>query len=76
MLMFPHVAQKIQKELHEVVGVDRLPKIDDRANLPYLEAAWKESLRWSPIIPIGNSSIIGWKMHSSLTRDPSCHYEG
>jgi hypothetical protein len=55
MLIFPEIARKVQKEIENVVGTDRLPEVADRINLPYTEAVWKESLRWNTSVPIGAS---------------------
>ncbi|PVF91243.1 cytochrome P450 [Serendipita vermifera] len=53
MLLFPAIAQKVQDEISSVVGDERVPNVSDRANLPYTEAVWKESLRWNPSVPFG-----------------------
>lgn len=53
MLVFPDVAHKVQDEINSVIGSDRLPKVSDRANLPYTEAVWKEAIRWNPAVPFG-----------------------
>ncbi|KAL9122563.1 MAG: hypothetical protein Q9187_000877 [Circinaria calcarea] len=47
----PEVQQKAQEEIDRVVGTDRLPTWTDRENLPYVEAVFKEALRWHPVIP-------------------------
>ncbi|EIW77084.1 cytochrome P450 [Coniophora puteana RWD-64-598 SS2] len=47
-------AQKLgQQEIDRVVGSHRLPNFEDRASLPYLEAIYRESLRWHPVSPLG-----------------------
>lgn len=56
MVLFPEVASKVKKEIEDVLGRDSLPKVTDRPNLPYTEAVWKESLRWGPVGPLGQSS--------------------
>ncbi|KAL3494971.1 cytochrome P450 [Aspergillus germanicus] len=53
MLRFPHVQRKAQEEIDRVVGAERLPTLDDRENLPYINAIVKETLRWWPIAPMG-----------------------
>ena len=45
MVQHPDVYQKVQEEMDEVVGNDRLPTLDDRNHLPYLECILKEVLR-------------------------------
>lgn len=53
MSVFPDVQRRAQNEIDEVVGRSRLPRHDDRANLPYVNAVVKESLRWLPSVPLG-----------------------
>ena len=53
MVMFPEVQRKAQQEIDEHVGTHRLPVAEDRDNLPYVNGIVKESLRWSPITPLG-----------------------
>ena len=40
-------------ELDRVVGQDRLPTQTDFESLVYLQAAWKEAMRWHSVTPIG-----------------------
>ncbi|KAI0715645.1 O-methylsterigmatocystin oxidoreductase [Cerioporus squamosus] len=51
--MFPEVQQKAQAELDAVVGRHRLPDLDDRGALVYLQAVIMESLRWHNVVPLG-----------------------
>ncbi|KAG8716132.1 hypothetical protein FRC11_008613 [Ceratobasidium sp. 423] len=53
MILHPEVQTKAQAELAQVIGNDRLPTYSDRDSLPYIEAVYKELLRWHPIAPIG-----------------------
>lgn len=53
MVKFPCVQQKAQEEIDRVVGIDRLPNFDDRADLPYVVAMVKELIRWWPVAPLG-----------------------
>ncbi|KAI0320146.1 cytochrome P450 [Amylostereum chailletii] len=48
----PKVQDKAQEELDRVVGDGRLPTFHDRAFLPYVEAVYKETLRWMPPVPL------------------------
>nr|A0A1V0QSB7.1 RecName: Full=Cytochrome P450 monooxyhenase eriC; AltName: Full=Erinacine biosynthesis cluster protein C [Hericium erinaceus]ARE72240.1 cytochrome p450 [Hericium erinaceus] len=51
MIHHPEVQRKAQAEIDAVVPLDRLPTLDDRANIPYLEAFVKEAYRWAcPLI--------------------------
>ncbi|KAK1852205.1 cytochrome p450 oxidoreductase [Colletotrichum chrysophilum] len=51
MTMFPEVQAKAQAEIDRVVGTERLPTLDDRDSLPYVEAIMKETLRWHSVVP-------------------------
>ncbi|KAH9894363.1 cytochrome P450 [Cubamyces lactineus] len=53
MSCFPEVQRKAQAEIDEIIGHDRLPTLDDRDRLPYLNALVLEVLRWIPVAPIG-----------------------
>ncbi|XP_028749743.1 cytochrome P450 2B1 [Peromyscus leucopus] len=53
MLKYPHVAEKVQKEIDQVIGSHRLPNLDDRIKMPYTEAVIHEIQRFSDLIPIG-----------------------
>ncbi|KAF8997615.1 cytochrome P450 [Cyathus striatus] len=44
--------QKAQKEIDEVIG-GRLPEYEDRESLPYVEAIYREVMRWHPVAPLG-----------------------
>ncbi|XP_047115409.1 probable cytochrome P450 303a1 [Schistocerca piceifrons] len=45
LLLYPEVQRKAQKEIDAVVGRDRLPRLSDRPNMPYMEACMLESVR-------------------------------
>ncbi|KAH9051238.1 cytochrome P450, partial [Lactarius vividus] len=55
---YPDITTRIQEELNNVVGRDRLPTFDDEGSLPYLVAFIKEvtrrvsSLQWRPVVPL------------------------
>ncbi|KAH9834630.1 cytochrome P450 [Rhodofomes roseus] len=53
MVVYPEVLEKAQNEVDRVVGVDRLPQIEDRGKLPYIECIITEALRWSSPVPLG-----------------------
>ena len=45
----PDVQQMLHQELDQVIGADRLPELEDRKNLPHLEATITETLRLSSV---------------------------
>ncbi|KAK9503987.1 hypothetical protein O3M35_010436 [Rhynocoris fuscipes] len=55
MLHEPEIRRKVQAELDEVVGRRRLPRLEDRRDLPYTEATILEVLRISSIVPLGTT---------------------
>lgn len=44
--------EKAQAEIDAVVGKSRLPTMEDRPLLPYLDAIFRETLRYTPIVPL------------------------
>ncbi|PFH48459.1 hypothetical protein AMATHDRAFT_5761 [Amanita thiersii Skay4041] len=53
MAMYPDVQKKAQMEIDAVVGHDRLPSLEDRDSLHYVNAIVKEITRWLPTAPLG-----------------------
>ncbi|KAF8953631.1 cytochrome P450 [Flammula alnicola] len=49
----PEIQRKAQAEIDRVVGQDRLPNFEDRPSLPYIDAMYRELLRWRPPTPLG-----------------------
>lgn len=54
MTLYPEAQRRAQAEIDSVIGVNRLPTFEDRPNLPYVEALFKEVLRWNPVAPLGS----------------------
>ncbi|XP_022899380.1 cytochrome P450 76A1-like [Olea europaea var. sylvestris] len=52
LLRNPHAFEKVREEVDRVVGVDRLVEEKDVENMPYLQAAVKETLRLHPALPL------------------------
>ncbi|KAI0764639.1 cytochrome P450 [Fomes fomentarius] len=53
MALNPEKLKLAQEEMDRVVGVYRLPTVNDRALLPYVNAIIKETMRWHPALPLG-----------------------
>ncbi|KAL4865823.1 hypothetical protein BDV12DRAFT_173973 [Aspergillus spectabilis] len=51
--LFPDVQKRAQDEIDSKIGRARLPMVDDREHLPYIDAVVKEALRWHPVLPMG-----------------------
>lgn len=52
MVMNPKAQKRAQAQIDAVVGGNRLPMIEDRSLLPYIDAILRETLRYSPIAPL------------------------
>ncbi|GJJ10576.1 hypothetical protein Clacol_004803 [Clathrus columnatus] len=53
MAMHPGVQERAQTEIDAVIGKGRLPNFDDRPALPYVEAVFRETVRWFQASPMG-----------------------
>ncbi|OJA10779.1 hypothetical protein AZE42_00271 [Rhizopogon vesiculosus] len=58
MLVYPEVQKKAQKELDDVLAMDRLPTFADRPELPYIDCIAWECLRWYPVLPLGLAHFV------------------
>ncbi|KAA1476669.1 cytochrome P450 [Dentipellis sp. KUC8613] len=52
LLLHPHVQDRARQEIDRVIGRHRLPTYEDRDSLPYIEAIYREALRWHPVFPL------------------------
>ncbi|KAL0568576.1 hypothetical protein V5O48_013405 [Marasmius crinis-equi] len=48
MVQNPDVQRRAYEEIVSVVGHDKLPDVNDRERLPYLDCILQETLRWAP----------------------------
>jgi cytochrome P450 len=55
MAMYPDAQRKARDEIDRVVGSSRLPTYDDRTSLPYVEALYREVMRWGPPSPLNTA---------------------
>ncbi|KAI5120722.1 hypothetical protein M0805_006428 [Coniferiporia weirii] len=53
MVLHPHIAKKAQAEIDGVTHGKRLPLLEDKDELPYIDYILKECLRWRPPFPVG-----------------------
>ncbi|KZT33277.1 cytochrome P450 [Sistotremastrum suecicum HHB10207 ss-3] len=53
MMLNPVVQREAQKSIDEVLQGERLPNLDDRPSLPFLDALFMEIQRWKPVVPGG-----------------------
>ncbi|XP_008820831.1 cytochrome P450 1B1 [Nannospalax galili] len=64
---YPDVQARVQAELDQVVGRDRLPCMGDQPNLPYVMAFLYETMRFSSFLPVtiphattANTFVLGY----------------
>ncbi|KAF9523508.1 cytochrome P450 [Crepidotus variabilis] len=48
MVKYPEIQRRAQAEIDRVVGDERLPNFNDREDMPYIEAIYREVLRFHP----------------------------
>jgi cytochrome P450 len=53
MTMYSDVQKRAQAEIDSIVGRSRLPTVEDRDRMPFVNGVVLESLRWNPVIPLG-----------------------
>ncbi|KAG1831330.1 cytochrome P450 [Suillus variegatus] len=53
MVLYPDIQARACIELDQAVKHDRMPCLDDRASMPYLDAILREVLRSYPVVPLG-----------------------
>ncbi|NXE06273.1 CP1A5 protein, partial [Lophotis ruficrista] len=51
LVTYPNIQKKIQKELDQIIGQERRPRLSDRGTLPYTEAFILEVFRHSSFLP-------------------------
>lgn len=52
MATYPEIQARVHAELDNVIGSGRMPNLNDRGNLPYLESTVAEVLRIRAIVPL------------------------
>ncbi|KAF7364917.1 O-methylsterigmatocystin oxidoreductase [Mycena venus] len=62
MAVNPSIQKKAQVEIDAVVGSHRLPEFEDRPSMPFIEALYREVMRWKPVLPLGVA-------HATTTHD-------
>ncbi|KAG2083365.1 cytochrome P450 CYP2 subfamily [Suillus discolor] len=53
MVLYPDIQAHARAEIDRVVRHDKMPCLDDRASMPYLDAILREVPRWYPVAPLG-----------------------
>lgn len=58
MVVHPKVQRKIQQQLDDALGMQRLPTFADRGKLPFIDCVVLECLRWNPVLPLGLVHLV------------------
>jgi len=58
MVVHPEVQRKIQQQLDDTLGMQRLPTFADREKLPFIDCVVWECLRWNPVLPLGLAHLV------------------
>jgi cytochrome P450 len=66
MALYPDVMHKAQAEIDTVVSRHRMPTFADRPHLPYVRAIVKEVLRWRPVGPLGELTLLTKIAHTHM----------
>ncbi|KAF5367697.1 hypothetical protein D9758_009878 [Tetrapyrgos nigripes] len=53
MVLHPNIQKQAQAEIDDVVGMERLPGLDDKARLPFVRSLITEVMRFYPAVPLG-----------------------
>ncbi|CAE6538376.1 unnamed protein product [Rhizoctonia solani] len=51
MILYPDIQRRAQEEIDTVLGSSRLPRVEDQAQLSYIDRIVQETLRWAPVTP-------------------------
>lgn len=51
-IYYPEIQTKLQEEIDNVIGKNRVPNVEDRPMLPYVEALIFEIFRYSALVPL------------------------
>ncbi|CAE6484372.1 unnamed protein product [Rhizoctonia solani] len=73
MVLYPSVQKKAHDEIDLVLGHSRLSKVEDQAQLNYIDRIVQETLRWAPVTPIGIPINNGLGLILNITKEAFPH---
>ncbi|XP_062996486.1 cytochrome P450 2A13-like isoform X5 [Elgaria multicarinata webbii] len=88
LMKYPEVQAKVAQEIDDVIGRSRVPKVEDRTQMPYTDAVIHEIQRFGDVIPMNLPHAVTRTMQfrgytlpkgidvlpllTSVLRDPDC----
>uniref|UniRef100_A0A286XI53 Unspecific monooxygenase n=1 Tax=Cavia porcellus TaxID=10141 RepID=A0A286XI53_CAVPO len=63
LLKYPHVTERVQKEIEQLIGSHCQPALDDRSKMPYTEAVICEIQRFADLLLIGVPHMVTKDTH-------------
>ncbi|KAH8383766.1 hypothetical protein KR009_010405 [Drosophila setifemur] len=80
LMLYPEVTKRMQREVDEVVGCGRLPTLEDRKNMPFIEATIREGLRIETLVPsdvphkaMEDTELLGYRIPKDTIVIPSLY---
>ena len=67
MALHPEVQARAQAEIDAVTHGTRMPELEDRERLPYIDAIVAEVFRWHGILPFGSTISLSTTIPAYLT---------
>ncbi|XP_073497696.1 cytochrome P450 2G1-like [Phyllobates terribilis] len=88
LMKYPNILEKVHKEIDQVIGRDRYPKMQDQSQMPFTDAVIHEIQRFTDLLPMAiprkttkNITYRGYSiskntnifvMLTSVLKDPTC----